>query len=421
MILKVNRLIIIHIDTLRREYPYCYLLKKGFEQLGYRVLLVSRRNIRAVLNIVLPEILIVSHCFSLSSDFMRKIKDKTDIYVIGVEAIGDGSYMWPYDYPEEVDLRSFKGIFLWNRYFRDWLIQNREIASERVYCVGSPRVSMSKYIEKKNTNVIGFVGRFEFLNTFDKRPALTNLINMKDDRRHFLYRFFAEVEGAVIYGDIIDYLINSGFKVSIRPHPQECESTYNVLKDKYKGKLAVDDSADYLGWLESVGLIVATLSTSLTEAYLIGKPIISVDRMFKENYMIHYDKWMENYMSIAYAPSSLEEVKELFKNDLNAKRSSPEMDEYLERHYNIKGDQGFDALEKIVRVIHKESGTGNRCPWVRYMFVRVMFFHLDIILLIRSYFRKTLYREFHYNYCCFWNKPSSFMKRAAAKFVASLK
>ena len=113
--------------------------------------------------------------------------------------------------------------------------------------------------------------------------------------------------------------------------------------------------------------------------------------------------------------------KEFFKKDLKGKRSSPKMDEFLERHYNIKGDQGFDALEKIVRVIHKESGTGNRCPWVRYMFVRVMFFHLDIILLIRSYFRKTLYREFHYNYCCFWNKPTSFMKRAASQFVASLK
>ena len=125
-------------------------------------------------------------------------------------------------------------------------------------------------------------------------------------------------------------------------------------------------------------------------------------------------------MSIAYSPSSLEETKGFFKKDLKGKRSSPEMDEFLERHYNIKGDQGFDALEKIMRVIHKESGTINRLPWARYLFVRVMFFHLDILLLIKSYFRKTFYREFQYNYCSFWNKPSSFMKRAASKFNSSL-
>jgi len=421
MILNIDRLVIIHIDTLRREYSYCYLIKKGFEQLGYRVFLVSRRNFKAILSIISPEILVISHCHDSQSDFIKKISDKTNIYNVPVECLGDEKYMYPLMYPEDFDLRSIKGIFLWSNYFREWLINNREIDPEKVYCSGSPRVSMSKYVEKKKTNVIGFIGRFEFLNNFQREPALQSLLMMTKQRKHFLQRSFAEIEGVLIYIELIDYLINNGYKVSIRPHPQERILTYDVLKEKYKGKLAIDDGVDFLGWLESVDLVVATISTSLTETYLTGTPIISVDSMFKENYMKNYEKWTEKYMSIAYTPSSMDETKELFKKDLNGKQSHPEMDEFLERFYGIKGGEGFDGLENIVRVIHQERIKNNKIPWIRYMFGRVIFLFLDIILLMKSYYRKSIYREFYYNYCCFWNKPSSFMKTAAAKFVASLK
>jgi len=423
MKLKVDGLVVIHIDTLRREFSYCYVLAKAFESLGYRVLLASRRNLKVILSVLSPQILILSHSFVLPKESLRKIKnEKTNIYIIPVEIIGDEKLMYPNDYPEDVDYSVFKGIFLWNDHYKDWLVSERVVDPNRVYTFGSPRLSLCRFInKKKNNNVIGFIGRFEFINDYAKRLPLSALLTLPEAHAYFLNRWFAEIEGSFIYGRLIPCLIESGYKISIRPHPHEYPATYNILKHAYGEKVVIDDSVDFLGWLENVDALVATLSTSLTEAHLLGKPIVSIDKIFKENYMIHYDRHLENYLSVCHTPASVDEAKELLKKPLTTKCPGEEMNAFLKRYYNVKDDKGFSSLENIVRVIHGENKDRVRLSKLKGSLALLLYLMIDAVLLLKNLRHRAFYLNRHYNFCFLIHKPTDFMKRAASGIAATLK
>ena len=424
MRIRVDNLVVIHIDTLRREYPYCFILKKAFEKLGYKVLLTSRRNSRFLCWIFSPKILILSHSFSLPQRYLHKLREFTDIYIIAVEVVGDESLMYPTDFPEYVDVSCFKGIFVWNEHYKNWLIQKRNAPKEIVYDSGSPRVCLCKYVDRgKKTKTIGFIGRFEFINTFyDAALPLEQILNMEEDRKHFLFRWLAEIEGAAIYRDLVDDLVKKGYKVSIRPHPQERVHTYDYFTKKYGEKVSINNDVDLIGWLEGIDVVIATLSTALTEAYILEKPIVVIDKIFQVNYMIHYEKWIETYMSVAHTPGSMEEIGSLLAKELPGGRKTKEMDEFLKRHYGIDENRGFDGLQNIIRIIRQTSYGQNPVSSSsrKYLLVRCFYLFVDIITLAVSFTRRRLYIDFQYNYCCFWNKPSEFMRKAASKFVADM-
>jgi len=423
MKLRVDGLVIIHIDTLRREFSYCYVLAKVFESLGYRVLLASRRNLKAILSVLSPQILILSHSFTLPKESLRKIKDeKTNIYIIPVETVGDETLMYPTAFPGDIDCSVFNGIFMWNNHFKDWLVRERGADPDRVYVFGSPRLNLCRFIKKKkNNNVIGFIGRFEFINDYAKRMPLSTLLTLPETHEYFFYRWFAEIEGSFIYGRLIPYLIESGYKISIRPHPHEYPATYNILKHTYGGKVLIDDSVDFLGWLENVDALVATLSTSLTEAHILGKPIISIDKMFKENYMIHFDKHLESYLSVCHTPASVDEAKELLKKPLTSKCPGEEMNAFLKRYYNVKDDKGFSSLENIVRVVHSQNRDTARVNKLTWSLARVLYVAIDTVLLLKNVRHRAFYLNRHYNFCFLIHKPTDFMKRAASGIAATLK
>ena len=73
----IKKLVLIHVDALRREYPYCYLLSEMFKKLGYKVILLSRRNIRAYTYFFQPQILILSHSFTLNDNILKSFSDTT--------------------------------------------------------------------------------------------------------------------------------------------------------------------------------------------------------------------------------------------------------------------------------------------------------------------------------------------------------
>ncbi len=418
--MKIKNLIIIHIDALRREYTYCYVLKKAFEKLGFKVLLSSRRNLKTLLHLFSPEILIVTHTYSLTPEFLKEIYQDTDIYVLGVEAVGNESYIYPIDYPENLDYKWFKGVFLWNNNYQKWLINNRKIEPEKVHAFGAPRMGLVEFVEKKKTGIIGFVGRFEFINVFDNRSVFEHLFGFGKEHKHLFYRMFAEIEGFIIYKDLIKYLVEKGYKISIRPHPNECVATYDIFNKAYKDKITIDKSMDLLEWLEGVDVVVATLSTALTDAYLLEKPVISIDGMFKENYMIQYDKYIEPYATITHKPNSISEIKQLFEKKPHKAHKSKEMDEFLKRHYKIAGENGFSCLKDVIRVIHATKKTKFVMDGFKSYFAIFLYYIFDSALVLRSIWKGTYHLNFHYNYCFLFHRPTAFMKRVASKFIKTL-
>ena len=69
---------------------------------------------------------------------------------------------------KEDNLKIFSGILVWNQWSKDWIVQN--IGVNNVEVTGSIRTSLYNHIEvTEKTEVIGILGRFEFINVFDER------------------------------------------------------------------------------------------------------------------------------------------------------------------------------------------------------------------------------------------------------------
>ena len=181
---------------------------------------------------------------------------------------------------------------------------------------------------------------------------------------------------------MISISIEKGFSVSIRPHPNEKVETYDILKDKYGDKIKIDNGIDFLEWLNSCKIIVATKSTSLTEAYLLKKSIVCIDKMLSSDHMAKYDSEMKPYDSICYTPENIGQFESYLDSDLSP-RTHNDMDDFLLRHYNLKeaDDIGFDALFEIANVLHK-----NHPPKSRSFFTKLItsttYSSLDFLSLI---------------------------------------
>ena len=119
-------------------------------------------------------------------------------------------------------------------------------------------------------------------------------------------------------------------------------------------------------------------------------------------------------------PSSIDEVKDLFQQDLQGGQESREMDEFLDRYYNIDNDRGYAGLESIIRVIHNERKKKGRLKKYRYYVGFLLYLMIDVVALLKSVRHGSSYLNSHYDFCCFIHKPTRFMKKAASRFVADL-
>ena len=71
-----TKIVIIHIDTLRKEYLGSWLLGEILKKDGYKVLLTSRHSTKRLLNFFTPDIFICSHVFQLNASEWKKLVDR---------------------------------------------------------------------------------------------------------------------------------------------------------------------------------------------------------------------------------------------------------------------------------------------------------------------------------------------------------
>ena len=125
-----NKIVLIHIDSLRREYLSSWLLGKKFGEKGFDVLLSSRHSTRRILRFFTPAIFISTHPFTVKFSELEDLKKRgTKIYVNEVEGTDKESGVST-TYPEfflneKINMIYFSGIFVWSQFSYKWLLENR--------------------------------------------------------------------------------------------------------------------------------------------------------------------------------------------------------------------------------------------------------------------------------------------------------
>jgi len=93
------------------------------------------------------------------------------------------------------------------------------------------------------------------------------------------------------------------------------------------------------------------------------------------------------------------------------------MHKFYDRFYNIKGEEGYDCIEKIINVIEADRENKKSCSKIMKLLLNTSFYGIDFLLMIYTYLKGKWHLTKHYNYCMFIHKPTPFMKRVTEKFM----
>jgi surface carbohydrate biosynthesis protein len=425
-----TKIVIIHIDTLRKEYLGSWLLGEILKKNGYKVLLTSRHSTKRLLNFFTPDIFICTHVFQLNASEWKKLVDRgIKIYISESEGTDHEigvSTTYPHEYAGQViDYSVFSGIFVWGKFSYDWLIKNRNIDPQKVYLNGSIRQStLCKPNRKKDSVVVGILSRFEIINTFDKRHPFANLMSIDPENPAWSWYFercAIDSETFSIINKLADILIAQGHLVSIRPHPNENLEGYQLLKNKFGCSFSIDESYSINEWLSTVSVVLGTTSTAFTEPYIAKIPIISTSKIQHFHYSdADQAKLIQKFDMSAYTPASVSEAASLcIQLDL-APKSSVELDQYFKHFYTL--DSPVDPIDRIVSVVDKDIQAGlHLSKLLGYFWATFILLCLDILFLVIGTIRSRNLRSLGtlgiYNYNMLLHKPSLFMKNILKRLI----
>jgi hypothetical protein len=413
-------LVVIHIDSLRREYASSWFLGQKFKLAGYSVVLTSRASTSYLLRILKPEIVILSHVFTLSADMLTKLcRGKVKVYINEVEGVLLDEAGIASTYPTGyIDYSILSGIFVWSQWSRDWLIQNRHLDPAQVHATGSIRNSIIVKRGLINTApVVGFLSRFEVINTFDDRHKFENLLALDPEDKGLLWyyeRCGIDSEAFSIVSKMIGILTRKGIAVSIRPHPNENVSSYSLLKERFGPLLSIDSSCDLTEWLGKVSVIAGPVSTAYTEAYLANIPIVSTQGIQKIHYTdVDRIKIISKFARAAYLPSTVDDAVSLCENPLLAPINSSDLNDYFDSFYSIKKES--DPIDEIVAFVDSDAKAALLTQhFMLRWFGRTLKYFIDLASLTRMIFSRHPLKSFRlmkqYDFNSFLHHPNAHMK-----------
>lgn len=420
-----NNIVVLHIDTLKREYSTTWVLGQKLKKEGFNILLTSRHSTERLLKIFTPNIFISTHSYTISNHLLKKLKKRgTKVFIHEAEGT-NVNHTVSLSYPkndknnQELDYNLFSGFFLWNNFTVSWLIKNKNINRKNLYLTGSIR--KSKYCQLTQTNknrfTVGVLSRFELINIFDNRHLFDVIMTIdpeEDDYLWYFERLSIDSESFSISFKLIKKLLKNGYNVSIRPHPNENLETYKKLK-KYLGPLfSIDTSQSINEWLNKVNVVFGTTSSAFAEAYLYNIPIISSSKIQKFNYQRNKDyvDMNDDFDTAAYTPKSVDEAFEICIDKELQPKKSIEIENYLDEFYSIKNI--IDPIDKILEILsiykNKPKFAGFIYFFIQYLFVLVCDFLIvfKYIILLRSYSKFKMVNNYNYNRI--FHKPNGFMK-----------
>tara|TARA_B100001175_G_C19509466_1_gene642880 strand:- start:1794 stop:3089 length:1296 start_codon:yes stop_codon:yes gene_type:complete len=426
MFLK-NKIVLIHIDAIRREYLSSWLLGLKFKEKGYYILLSSRHSTGRLLKLFTPAVFITTHAFTIKfKDFYRLKKNGTKIYINEVEGI-DNKFGVSTTYPEfycgeKINYNIFSGIFVWGKFTYKYLNKKNIINEKNLYRNGSIRQSKfcKPIIKEDNEKVIGIISRFEIINPYDSRHPFVNLIDLDPEDvnwKWYFERCAIDSETFSIVYKLIKKLIQNGYKVSLRAHPNEDINAYDKLKIAFGPLFEIDNSYDINEWLSSVSLVVGPTSTAFTEPYLAKIPVISISKIQKFKYnSIDRTSVLDKFDKSAYTPKTVNEAYSMCTSDKLKPKKSNDLDNYFSEFYTL--DNKSDPIDNIVNIVTKNKTNFNKSKFENLLsfLIQSLFLYLcDFFFIIKNFTKSPISKNFNklkqYNYNRFFHRPTSFMKK----------
>jgi surface carbohydrate biosynthesis protein len=404
---------LIHIDALRREYSSVWLLSKYLERNGFKVILSSRSSTTYLLKLFTPNLLILSHPFTITNKLLEKLRKKgTKIIITEVEGIVRVEHDISATYPEYIKFDNFDIVYVWNQWSKDWLKKNRSLGSCKVEVSGCIRNDLIKFIDSsRKDDRIGIIGRYELINSFDSRHNFENLRYM--EQRH-IERWHVDLDSFLVVRDLTKYLLSKGYKVSFRPHPNENVKSYQILKDFFGDGFEINEGFDYYEWLGTLDKVVGTVSSAFLEPYLAEIPTICIDSLFDYKGPPNLEEWRKLTREGSYLPKNSKELYSLCLDKELKPKTSKKLNQYLMDLYSIDDAQNSNTTVNVVNHLVTNLQGLKKSSAIKILYVDIIKVFLEILVLIRCMVQNTgawsMQNLRQYDYNSLIHGPSRFMK-----------
>ena len=264
--------------------------------------------------------------------------------------------------------------------------------------VGNPKLDLARYL--KNSNItfkkktIGVATRFQVLNNHIGKPLIFSLATPGK------YSFTdVQIKSFITLINIIKSIIEkTDFDISIRVHPFESVKGYQENLERWFGKnnlhrFQVDESLDFSEWVVKQKVVITPTTTALTECYLLGVPIINIDKIAEVvDYNKNSDKVVDDWFNGAYIPSTISECLKLLKKNLKVKKSNV-IDEMLKNYCNWQNNEYVSKISSdfILEELNRSKLKSNNFFFPLFI-VREFISQLDRYRV----FKNPLYKNFNY-------------------------
>lgn len=343
--------VVIRAFTLRRDVANALVLAKVLERFGCEVFVACTRNFNWVVKYWRPHAVVLNTVGRVK--ITRQLAPDALIFhqpAEGSERIECSDASMFARHPRAFD--EVAGVFVWGEVPLGYYEQRLPgCDGSKLHLCGNPRLDMLKFNpdlkgNRKNSNSIGIVGRFEEINSYRSEPTSDRLV--KPHKLDYVVRQCIGFHSTMRLCERL--LEETDYRINLRPYPLEAPESYHMAPKKRLGdRFDIDDSLDFAAWASRQRFIVSQISTTFIEPYLLGIPLISLDRII-DSYGFRSD--LDGYVSqdASDLPTTIDEALEIVKRgppDVSPRKKS--VDKALEEchGYYIKGS----GLKRSAEVI----------------------------------------------------------------------
>lgn len=312
--------ILIRVHTARRDAAPLALLARIFERMDCDVLLLCGGSFSTALRTWKPHAAIVGTVSYANQ--VKELAPLTKVILFDQEGFKNPGMTHAEQMArasmnlDNIDLALFWGKKI-GQEFKEFAPY---IDRSHMEFVGSPKLDLVRFLpdsyhKKRDSKSVGFVGRFHNLNDHEGHMVTRRILNPGN-----LERITVQLQGFTAMLQAINLILeNTDLLVEIRPHPSEQVESYREYMVEWFGKknvgrVTIDDSIDFASWAARQKALVSPSSTSFLEAYLLGIPVLNLDRIAgTDGWSLGYAPVVAEWQKGSLVPNNMDELLQLIQ------------------------------------------------------------------------------------------------------------
>lgn len=348
--------VVLRAFTCRRDAMIAETLAALLRRAGCQVIVTGVRNFNTAVRMWQPDVVVVNTPGEAHP--AKVLAPKAKLVFLdgeGYQTDTGGRAKW---WAERRDLFDvFDLVMVWGEASRDSFREHMDdVNMDMIHAIGNPKLDMVRYLPEsvKKTSgdkSIGFVCRFASINHHEGLPTICRLNEEID--LPYVRQMCSAYWG--MYRSMEAVLQNTNLNIEIRPHPNEAIETYEEwvkprLGKEHSDRIRIDKSLDLAGWAVRQKALVSPTSTSFLESYLLGIPVVNIDRIagtvdFNRDYASVTKEWQGSAMM----PGDTDELCALLQSEIPAPLRDDQIEEQLAEHCNW--DRGGSTIKRAADLI----------------------------------------------------------------------